>query len=73
MAKSQATCENQEKQNDQQGADDSDAVVTEPIAIASEAATKAAEQEDDEDDDQNESNGHELSPVETTTGRLMCF
>jgi hypothetical protein len=54
-------------------ADDTDAAVTEAVAVAAEAATKAAKQEDDEDGDEYESKRYDLSPVAAPNRTLSLF
>ena len=44
--------------------DDTDAAMTEAVAVSAEAATEPTEQKDDENDDEYESERHDLSPIE---------
>jgi hypothetical protein len=53
--------------NDQDGAKDTDATVTEAITVPAEAATEATKQENSEDDDEESSKRHILSPVRAPT------
>jgi hypothetical protein len=48
--------------DDQDGADDTDAAVTEAVTVPAELAAEAAEQEDDEDDNEDGSERHDFSP-----------
>src|SRR5664279_2544686 len=52
--------------DDQDGADKTDAAVTVAVAIATETAAEAAQQEDDEEDDKYESDRHGLISVGMT-------
>lgn len=68
---SQATHENQYHEDNQDGANNTDAAVTETVTVSSEAAAEPADQEDDKNDNQDESGGgHELSPLELGCERL---
>jgi hypothetical protein len=70
---SKPTHEKQYDEDDQNDADDTDAAVTEAVAVAAEATTEATKQEDDENDDEYESNGHGLSPVSAPNRTLSLF
>src|SRR4029078_4138023 len=50
--------QHQNEDDDQNGADEPDAAVTETVAVAAEATAEATKQENDEDDNQDESQGH---------------
>jgi hypothetical protein len=54
-------------------ADDTDAAVTEAVAVAAEATTEATKQEDDEEDDEYKSERHDLSPIAAPNQTLSLF
>jgi hypothetical protein len=55
--------EKQYDENDQNHTDDTNAAMTEAVAVAAESATEAAKQEDDKYDDEYKSDRHVLSPI----------
>src|SRR4249919_797846 len=57
-SRSEAPKQHQDDDDDQNSADESDAAMTETVAVAAEATTEATKQENDEDDNQDESKGH---------------
>ena len=54
--------QNKNDNDDQDGAEDTDATVTEAITVAAESATEATEQENDEDDNEDGSERHDSCP-----------
>src|SRR5450631_654090 len=61
--------------DDQDGADKTDAAVTVAVAVAAETAAETAEQEDDEDDDEYKSDRHGLISVAIANFKLRtpCY
>jgi hypothetical protein len=54
--------QNKNDNDDQDGAKDTDATVTEAVTVAAESATEATEQENDEDDNEDSSERHDFCP-----------
>jgi hypothetical protein len=60
--KSEPPKQHENDNDDQDGADDTDAAVAEAVTVPAELAAEAAEQEDDEDDNEDDSERHDFSP-----------
>jgi hypothetical protein len=60
--KSEPPKQHENDNDDQDGADDTDAAVAEAVTVPAELAAETAEQEDDEDDNEDGSERHDFSP-----------
>src|SRR5581483_5552744 len=76
--------QHEDKNDDQDGAEDTDATVTEAVPVAAEPTTEAAEQKDDEDDNEDGPERHDSCSLSLTEpevvrvsdvvdGRLGCL